>query len=86
MCFCLFFITSMDSGKDCVFGGLESRDRPMTVCVCVSSTKRCRGWCAFGKAYVRVRMCVRECICAYVSVCSLYMVIFSRPSAMLYFA
>lgn len=36
----------------------------MTVCVCVSSTKQCRGWCAFGKAYVRAS--VHVCESAYV--------------------
>lgn len=46
--FCLFFITSMDSGKDGV-GGLELWARPMTVCVCVYCTKR-GVWCPFGKA------------------------------------
>lgn len=62
--FCLFFITSMDSGKDGV-GGLGLWARPMTVCICVYSTKRCGVWCPFGKAYVHVHTGVHvcECIC-----------------------
>lgn len=78
----------MDSVKNCVWG-LELRDRPMTVCVCVSSTKRRRGWCASGKGLcvcMYRRAGVWECVCEYVSVCSLNMVIFSSLSAMHNFA
>lgn len=41
----------------------------MTVRVCVSSTKRCRGWCAFGKAYVRVRTDVHVCERVHMCIC-----------------
>lgn len=71
-----------------VFWGLELWDRPMTVCVCVCSTKRCRGWCAFGKAYVRVCTGVHVCESAYVhmSLSAHYTwLFFPRSSAMLYF-
>ncbi len=78
----LFFVWSLSlawiQGR-IVFWGLELGDRPMTVCVCVSCTKLCRGWCAFGKglcACMYRRAGVLECICAYVSVCSLYMFFF----------
>lgn len=49
-----------------MFSELELQDSPMTVCVCVFSTKRCRGWCALGKAYVPVCAGVHVCESAYV--------------------
>lgn len=56
----------MDSWKDCVLG-LEMWDRPVTVYVCLSSTKGCRRWCAFGKGLYARCTDVQVCESAYVN-------------------
>lgn len=78
---------SVDSGKGCVLG-VKIVGQPDDS-VCESSTKKCRVVCVWQGlcTCMRRRACVRmRAVCAYVSVCSLYMVMFSRLGAMLYFA
>lgn len=59
----------------------------MTVCICVSSTKRCRGCCAFGNGLcvcLHRRACVWECICAYVCLLIIHGYFFQTESYALF--